>query len=201
MHSLTRWSRIYRRCPKCASALKMRASKTAAACVSCDRIYHPPYAPVAICLVCNRNNTHALLIRHQGTVNTVYTAIAGFAQMGEPLEETVRREVAEEVGIEVDSVQQLNMSQSWPIPEGSLMCAFRAVADSRQKVEICADEVDAARWFSREEVALAYENTLRDPQLVFAPRADNVIQQLRYIPPQGAIAHRIIKQWLDEKPS
>uniref|UniRef100_A0A914ZUG7 NAD(+) diphosphatase n=1 Tax=Parascaris univalens TaxID=6257 RepID=A0A914ZUG7_PARUN len=201
MHSLTRWSRIYRRCPKCASALRMRVSKTAAACMSCDRVYYPTYAPVAICVVSNRENTHALLIRHQGTVNTVYTAIAGFANMGESLEETVRREVAEEVGIECDSVEQLNMSQSWPIPQGSLMCGFRAVADSRQKIEMCADELDAARWFSREDVALAYENTVRDPQLIFTPRNDKVQQELKYIPPQGAIAHRIIKHWLDEKSS
>uniref|UniRef100_A0A914RNP7 NAD(+) diphosphatase n=1 Tax=Parascaris equorum TaxID=6256 RepID=A0A914RNP7_PAREQ len=166
------------RCPKCASALRMRVSKTAAACMSCDRVYYPT-----------------------GTVNTVYTAIAGFANMGESLEETVRREVAEEVGIECDSVEQLNMSQSWPIPQGSLMCGFRAVADSRQKIEMCADELDAARWFSREDVALAYENTVRDPQLIFTPRNDKVQQELKYIPPQGAIAHRIIKHWLDEKSS
>lgn len=69
------------------------------------------------------------------------------------------------------------------------------------QIEMCADELDAARWFSREDVALAYENTIRDPQLIFASRSDEVQQELKYIPPQGAIAHRIIKHWLDEKSS
>ncbi|VDK45246.1 unnamed protein product [Anisakis simplex] len=200
MYSLTRWARTYRRCPKCGAALKMRASKSAAACITCDRIFYPTFVPVAICLVSNRANTHVLLIRHQRTVNTVYTAIAGFAQMGESLEESARREVAEEVGIECDKVWQISATQSWPIPEGSLMCAFRAIADSRQKIDVCTEELEGARWFSREDVKLAYENSLRDPQLQFAPRTKSVIQQLRYIPPQGAIAHRIIKEWLEEKP-
>ena len=91
-------------------------------------------SPVSICLVRNVQNTHVFLIRLPRSGPHMYTCVAGFADPGESLAETTRREVAEEIGLAVDNVTQLNETHSWPFPVSSLMCAFTAVADMEQEV-------------------------------------------------------------------
>ncbi|XGW28650.1 hypothetical protein V3C99_008435, partial [Haemonchus contortus] len=197
--SLSRWSRTYRRCPKCGAPLRMRISKSAAGCPSCSRFYYPTYSPVAITLVSDPTNSFALLVRHKGSRSGVYTAIAGFAQSGESLEECVRREIAEEVGIPILSAASLNRTQPWPMPDSSLMCAYHAVADMSHKVDACPGELESARWFSRDEVAVALQRTLDDPFL--EGLSDNIDdrQKLVFIPPRGAIAHYMIRAWVERR--
>ncbi|TMS38160.1 hypothetical protein L596_004944 [Steinernema carpocapsae] len=128
MQSLTKWSKIYNYCPKCSSLLRMRQSKSGASCGQCNRIYYPTVSPVAICLIRDKENEHCLLVRHLASMNGIFTTVAGFAEAGESLEEAVRREIAEEVGIECEDVRYMGMSQAWPMPNSSLMSAFSAVA-------------------------------------------------------------------------
>ncbi|KJH52687.1 hydrolase, NUDIX family [Dictyocaulus viviparus] len=195
--SLSRWSHIYRRCPRCGSVLRMRVSKSAAKCVACSRIYYPTLHPVTLTLVSNSADSHALLIRHKGSAGGVYTTISGYANAGESLEDCVRREVAEEVGILVSDVVSLSHSQPWPMPDSSLMCAHYAIADMTAKITVCPGELEAARWCSREEVAHALQRTLSDPFLKGLSKDIDDSQELMYIPPQGAIAHHIIKLWVN----
>ncbi|CAD6190808.1 unnamed protein product [Caenorhabditis auriculariae] len=197
--SLSRWSSIYRRCPKCAAALKMRVSKSGAECVTCQRVYYPTLSPVAITIVTDESNENCLLVRHRGSANGVFTVVAGFAHTGESLAECARREIAEEVGIFAHLVQQLNMSQPWPMPDSSMMVAHRAVADRNQEVVVCPDELETAQWFSRDQVRKALETTVADPFLKGLPRTLDDRQRLHYIPPRGAIAHAIIRDWVQGK--
>lgn len=194
--SLSRWSSTYRRCPKCGTPLRMRVSKSAAHCPSCSRIFYPTCSPVAITLVADPTDSFALLIRHKRSPGGLYTAIAGFAHSGESLHECARREVAEEVGVPVSEVVSLNGSQPWPMPDSSLMCAHYAVADMSHKIDACPAELESARWFSREEVAAALQRTLDDPFLKELSNDVEDRQKLMYIPPQGAIAHHMIKDWV-----
>ncbi|KAI6207084.1 hypothetical protein M3Y94_00989200 [Aphelenchoides besseyi] len=206
--ALTRWYMIFRRCPTCTSPLRLRVSKCAARCIRCERDYYPTLSPVAICLVRDEANERCLLVRHQSSVPTVYTNVAGFASLGETLEETVRREVAEEVGIEVQDIRSVNLSQPWPMPFSSLMVGFTAIGDPNHSLDICRDELEAAQWFEREEVRAAYEKTEADPMLkeplkwIRQLQAGNSLDvdpsSLLYIPPKGAIAHQMIKRWLFE---
>uniref|UniRef100_A0A8R1DFF8 NAD(+) diphosphatase n=1 Tax=Caenorhabditis japonica TaxID=281687 RepID=A0A8R1DFF8_CAEJA len=197
--SLTKWAAVYRRCPKCAAALKMRTSKSGAECVTCQRVYYPTFSPVSITLITDPTNEHALLVRHRGSAGGVFTAVAGFAHSGESMAECARREIAEEVGIEVESIRSLNMSQPWPMPDSSLMVAHHAVAKMDQKISVCPDELETAQWFSREQVRQALDTTLADPFLKKLPRTLDDRQTLHYIPPVGAIAHQMISQWLNGK--
>ncbi|KAK6747503.1 hypothetical protein RB195_000607 [Necator americanus] len=197
--SLSRWSRIFLRCPKCGAPLRMRVSKAAANCPTCPQIYYPTCSPVAITLVSDPTDSYALLVRHKRSPPGVYTAIAGFAQPGESLDECVRREVAEEVGLPVSKVISLNRSQPWPMPDSSLMCAHYAVSEMSFKIDACPTELESARWFSRDQVAVALQKTLDDPMLKGIPKDVNERQQLIYIPPQGAIAHHIIKAWVERR--
>ncbi|PIO65419.1 hydrolase, NUDIX family [Teladorsagia circumcincta] len=195
--SLSRWSRTYRRCPKCGTPLRMRISKSAAGCPSCSRIFYPTFSPVAITLVADPTDSFALLIRHKASPGGVYTAVAGFAQSGETLEECVRREIAEEVGIPAYGVVSLNRTQPWPMPDSSLMCAYYAVADMSHKIDACVVELESARWFSREEVAAALQRTLDDPSFKGLSKDVEDRQKLQYIAPHGAIAHYMIKAWVE----
>ncbi|VDK85347.1 unnamed protein product, partial [Cylicostephanus goldi] len=132
--SLSRWYKTYLRCPKCGSPLHMRVSKAGANCLMCPRVYYPTCSPVAITLVADPTDSYALLVRHKGSAPGVYTAVAGFAQPGESLDECVRREIAEEIGVPVSKVVSLQRSQPWPMPGSSLMCAHYAVTEMSYKV-------------------------------------------------------------------
>jgi NAD+ diphosphatase len=93
------------------------------------------------------------------------------------------------------------MSQPWPMPNSSLMNAFRAVANMKDKIDIAPDELEKAEWFPRAHVKKALDRVMADPNLrgVKFDKSDPETRQiLRYIPPSGAIAHHIIKQWVEE---
>ena len=101
---------------------------------------------------------------------------AGFVEVGESLEQTVHREMAEEVGLELTAVTYLG-SQPWPFPR-SLMVGFLAHARSEEPVPALG-EIEVARWFSHDE-------------LVAAMAAGEVV-----LPPFTSIARRMIESWLD----
>uniref|UniRef100_A0A7E4W7H9 NAD(+) diphosphatase n=1 Tax=Panagrellus redivivus TaxID=6233 RepID=A0A7E4W7H9_PANRE len=200
--ALTRWHLIYRRCPTCTAPLKCHSSKMSATCLRCSRVFYPTISPVAIVLITNEANDHCLLVRHRGSVGSVFTCVAGFAMAGESLHETVRREIAEEVGLYARDIHTLNMSQPWPMPNNSLMTAFTAVANMEDKIEVAPDELERAEWFTRDQVREALERVNSDPYLrgVRHDKSDPETRQvLRYIPPKGAVAHHIIRQWVDQK--
>ncbi|CAJ0959259.1 unnamed protein product, partial [Mesorhabditis belari] len=196
MQSLSRFARTYRQCSKCATVLRIRTSKSGAECIPCKKVYYPTYSPVTICLISDPTNEHALLVRHRGSANGIYTCVAGFATAGEPLNETCRREIAEEVGIETMEISQLGLSQPWPMPDSSLMIGFKAMADRSQKIKIAPDELENAQWFTRDQVAEALKRTEKDPFLKGISKSPDDRQTLRYIPPHGAIAYSLIQKWV-----
>ena len=107
-----------------------------------------------------------------------YSALAGFIEVGESVEDAVAREVKEEAGIEIDNVRYI-ASQPWPFPS-SLMIGCRAQALSTA-LTIDANELEDARWFTREEVGLGISGAESAP---FQP------------PPHTAIARALLEHWL-----
>ncbi|XP_042214221.1 NAD(P)H pyrophosphatase NUDT13, mitochondrial-like isoform X2 [Homarus americanus] len=112
---------------------------------------------------------------------------------GETLEETVHREVAEEVGIEVSSVRYV-ASQHWPFP-GSLMAGCFAVAEKQQLTKD-NNELQDARWFSRDEVSTALDKINANPHLRLRGNPSGEL----FIPPPGAIAYHLIAHWIKGTP-
>jgi len=110
-----------------------------------------------------------------------YSCLAGFVEPGESAEQTLVREVAEEVGIHVSNLRYV-ASQPWPYP-GSLMLGFHAIADPDEQLNPDPDEIADARWFTRAEIRLAMSG---DPAAGFAVAAPS------------SIAHYLIRRWLDE---
>ncbi|KAM8774692.1 NAD(P)H pyrophosphatase NUDT13, mitochondrial isoform 2-T2 [Rhynchonycteris naso] len=161
-------------------------------CPSNKIIYYPQMAPVVITLV--SDGTRCLLARQSSFPKGMYSALAGFCDIGESLEEAVRREVAEEVGLEVESLQY-SASQHWPFPNSSLMIACHATVKPGQKeIQVNLRELEAAAWFSRDEVVTALKTN------------DQYTQQKKgtssfWLPPKLAIAHQLIQEWVGKPTS
>jgi NAD+ diphosphatase len=107
----------------------------------------------------------------------MYSALAGFVEAGESLEEAVRREVWEESKVVVGAVRYV-CSQPWPFPS-SLMIGCIGEAES-EEIEIDAVELDDARWFTRDALRAALDG-----------RRDDLV-----VPPPFAIAHHLIRAWV-----
>lgn len=109
-----------------------------------------------------------------------YSCLAGFVEPGESAEQTLVREVAEEVGIHVSDLRYL-ASQPWPYP-GSLMLGFHAIADPEQPIVPDPEEIADARWFTRAEIRAAL-------------RGDRGVGFGVAMP--SSIAHYLIRRWIE----
>ncbi len=123
----------------------------------CSAIFFPRIDPAVIMRV--EYGDKVLLGRQASWAPGMHSVLAGFVELGETLEDTVRREVKEEVGLELTDVHYF-ASQPWPFP-ASLMIGFVATA-ADDRITINAEELETARWFTREELLNSPENeTLR----------------------------------------
>ncbi|XP_053547884.1 NAD(P)H pyrophosphatase NUDT13, mitochondrial isoform X3 [Bombina bombina] len=186
--ALLRWHDTHQYCSKTGKPTQKNVSGSKRVCSANGTIYYPQMSPVVITLVSHRDR--CLLARQPGFPPGMYTALAGFCDIGETLEETVRREVAEEVGLEVDSLRYSG-SQHWPFPNSSLMVACHA-AVMRDEINVNSVELEAARWFTLEEVEEALQ---RDHRAI--NKSDGTIPV--WVPPKWAIAHHLIREWVQEQ--
>jgi NAD+ diphosphatase len=111
-------------------------------CLDCGFLNFPRISPAVIVLVERENRV--LLARLKRFAEELYSVIAGFVEPGETLEETVQREIEEEVGIRVKNIRYFG-SQPWPFPD-SLMIGFTAEYESGE-IRIDETEITDARWF------------------------------------------------------
>ena len=146
--SLWEWHRAHRFCPRCGGGLAVTQGGYVLVCESCERQHFPRADPAVIMLVTDGGD-RALLGRQPVWPEGRYSTLAGFVDPGESLEEAVIREVMEEAGIEVTDVTYFG-NQPWPFP-ASLMVGFFARAVTTD-IHVDGDELEAARWFSREEM-------------------------------------------------
>ncbi|WP_422744214.1 NAD(+) diphosphatase [Micromonospora sp. WMMD754] len=149
---LLHWHRGQRFCGACGAATVAGAGGHTRACTGggCGRLLFPRIEPAVIMLVeASGEPERCLLARHRGAGEDSWSLLAGFVEIGESLEDAVRRELAEEAGIAVRGVVYQG-SQAWPFPAG-LMVGFRATAASTE-VRVDGAEVVEARWFTRDEL-------------------------------------------------
>ena len=166
-------------CAQCGNPTRAARGGQIRRCDICDRHTFPRTDPVAIMLIVDEpGGDRCLLGQSQGFMaNTnFYSALAGFLDQGESLEEAVRREVREESGVIVGDVHY-HSSQPWPFPSQLMIGCHGIASDTR--IEIDEVEMADVSWFSRDEViaALAEDNS-----------------ELR-VPGPMAIAHHLIRSW------
>jgi NAD+ diphosphatase len=146
-YQLLEWDRNHRFCSRCGIATEPRRDERSRACPACGLTSYPPVTPAIMILV--TNGRRLLLARKAAFPAGRYSALAGFVEPGEMLEDTVVRETREEVGVELKNIRYFG-SQPWPFPH-SLMIAFTAEYAGG---ELRPDgvEIEEARWFEPTEL-------------------------------------------------
>ena len=180
--SMVDWHARHRFCARCGNATKLAKGGWQRNCSSeaCKAEHFPRVDPVTIMLV---EHEYSILLGRQPRFPAGnYSALAGFVEPGETIEEAVAREVFEEAGVRVRDVSYV-MCQPWPFPS-SLMIGCHAYADD-PVVTVDTTELEDARWFSRAEV----EDSMRAAQAGGRGEAFGA-------PPPFAVAHHLLNWWV-----
>jgi NAD+ diphosphatase len=136
------FARSHRYCGRCGTPTRFRDDERAVECPSCGLIAYPRVSPAMMALV--TRGRELLLARSARFASGVYSALAGFVEPGETIEDCIRREVREEVGVEIAAPRYF-ASQSWAFPH-SLMIAF-AAEYAGGAIRLDDPEIEDARWF------------------------------------------------------
>ena len=177
--SLLHWNRDNRHCGRCGTATQSMIGGYKRVCPACAHMIFPRTDPVVIMMTVDEEHDRVLLGRSHRFPEGMYSCLAGFVEPGETIEDAVRRETLEESGIRTGRVRY-HASQPWPMPH-SLMIGCFAEAVS---LDIVRDEAELAdcRWFTRREVEAMMESRAPDGKTA---------------PLKGAIAYRLMRDWLD----
>lgn len=145
---LARWYENNRFCGKCAEQMVSKENERALHCPRCGLIVYPRINPVVIVGI--TNGEQLLLAKNANSEYKNYGLISGFMETGETLEDTIKREVMEEVGLKVKNTRYYK-SQPWAFSESILM-GFFAEVDGSTKPILDGEELSEATWFTREEL-------------------------------------------------
>ena len=173
--SVLQWHSRHGFCANCGHATRVFRAGWARSCPNCRAEHFPRVDPVVIMIA--EHDGRALLGRQAAWPAGRYSALAGFLEPGESVEEAVAREVREETGVAVTDVRYV-ASQPWPFPHAQLMLACVAEA-ADDAIALDADELEDAIWVSRDEV-----------RRVLAGEAGAFLPPLPY-----AIAHTLLARW------
>ncbi|MCU4164951.1 NAD(+) diphosphatase [Carboxylicivirga caseinilyticus] len=145
---LKTWYERNKFCGKCGSPNQWKTDERAIVCSSCNNVLYPQIAPAIIVAIFK--NDQILLAHNVNFREGFYSLVAGYVDVGESIEDAVRREVREEVGIEIKNIRYYN-SQPWPY-SGSMMIGFLADADGNQTIQVDNHEIEHADWFGRDNL-------------------------------------------------
>lgn len=149
------WYRSNYFCGVCGNLMQQKEDERALICDNCGFIDYPKIAPAIIVGIIDGDKL--LMTKYANREYTRYALIAGFTEIGESLEETVRREVMEEVGLQVKDIRYFG-SQPWAFSQ-SLLIGFFAQLDGDNKITLDTNELAEAAWLKREEL----EDIQEDP--------------------------------------
>ena len=149
-YQLANWYRDNRFCGTCGSPTVHSETERAVRCTSCGRTIYPRIIPAVIVGVLNGDRI--LLTKYAGRDFAHYALIAGFTEIGETFEETVRREVMEEAGIRVKNIRYYK-SQPWGIVD-DLLAGFFCDVDGDPTIHMDQNELKEAAWHTRDEIVL-----------------------------------------------
>ena len=176
--SVIDWHARHRFCASCGHATEARRAGWGRGCAACGAEHFPRVDPVVIMLA--EHGGRVLVGRQPRFPAHRYSALAGFVEPGESLEEAVARELFEEAGVRVRAVRYV-ASQPWPFPSQLMIACVAEAADDALTLD--PRELEDAFWASRDEVAAALAGE----------------EGARFIaPPPYAIAHTLLARWVDQ---
>ena len=157
------WQKNHRFCGHCGTQTFMKKTEYALECPSCRLVAYPRISPAVMVLI--ERGDELMLARSPHFRPGVFSALAGFVEAGETLEQCAVREVREEVGLEITNLRYYT-SQSWPFPNSLMVAFFADYAGG----DITPDpsEIEAAGWFSRESLPPLPEHVSIARQLIDA---------------------------------
>lgn len=147
---LSGWYADNRYCGRCGNEMARGETERSMVCPHCKNTVYPKISPVVI--VCVTDGDRLLLTHYTGRDYTNYALIAGFCEIGERPEDSVRREVMEETGIRVKNIRYYG-SQPWGL-SSSMLLGFFAELDGSDEITVDRTELSDASWFRRGEVHL-----------------------------------------------
>lgn len=176
--SIFEWHARHGFCANCGAASVVVEAGWKRECPSCKAEHFPRVDPVVIMLPVSGDK--CLLGRQRAWPRGMHSALAGFVEPGETIEEAVARETLEEVGLATREVR-FHSTQPWPFPHSLMMGAICEVENENEVID--PHELESARWFSREEAG----------QLIAGKHGD------AFCPPPFAIAHQLLKSWAEQR--
>jgi NAD+ diphosphatase len=177
--SLIEWHRGHLFCSRCGIRSHIAKGGWGRKCPECNADHFPRVDPVVIMLATFGDK--ALVGRQPQFPPDRYSALAGFVEPGESLEGAVTRELFEEAGVHATSVRYLT-SQPWPFPNTMMMACIAPVENDTLTLD--TEEIEAAKWVTRAEAQNAFDGTVDAPFIA---------------PPHFAIAHTLLRAWIDGK--
>ena len=189
--NLLQWQVDNKYCSKCCSELKYHTSGRSCKCNRCDLNYYPRYNPVVIMLV--TCGDYCLLGRNKSFPSRMFSALAGFIDVGESVEQAVVREVSEEVSLSLDlSNVKYAKSDFWGgfrrnySPELMIGCIASL---SEKKDPLCSDELADAKWFNKKDINNALKKYNKHS-------LNNIIDDsCLEVPPPFTTAHKLMALW------
>lgn len=151
-------------CGKCGEKTQLKTDERAIICPTCNLTTYPKISPaIIVAITCNNK---ILLIKGKNYKSRLFTLVAGFVDIGESIEETVVREVKEEVGLDIKNLRYYK-SQPWPL-SSSLMLGFIAETDDTQTIIIDEKEIEEVGWFARGNLPIKAEGVSISGELIAA---------------------------------
>lgn len=142
---LKNWYLQHKFCGVCGAENKPKVDERAVVCTSCETTKYPYISPAIIVAIFN--DDEILLARNVNFPDGFYSIIAGYVDVGETIEDTIKREAMEEVGLKVKNIRYYK-SQPWPF-SGSMMLGFIAELDGDSTVQVDGKEIAEAGWYKR----------------------------------------------------
>lgn len=150
---LANWYHATRYCGTCGSRLEHDKKERMMRCPNCNAMHYPKISPAVIVGIIDDDKL--LMTKYAGREYKKYALVAGFAEIGETIEETVQREVMEEVGLKVKNIRYYK-SQPWSFTD-TLLFGFFCEVDGDDYITMDEDELSVAEWLTREEIPTQYD--------------------------------------------
>jgi len=146
-YHLAHWYDTHRFCGRCKKTMKQKTDERALFCSGCNNTEYPKIAPVVIIGIADGEN---ILLTKYSSGYKRYALVAGFVEIGETLEAAIKREVLEEVGLQIKNIRYYK-SQPWPF-SGSLLFGFFVELDGSNYIKIDTNELAEAQWINRNAI-------------------------------------------------
>ena len=170
---LSNWYQNHRFCGKCGHELVHADKERMLHCAHCGNMEYPKLAPAVIVGI--RNGEYLLMTKYRGRISRYYALVAGFAEIGETIEETVRREVKEEVGLEIKNISYYK-SQPWGLTD-TLLFGFYADVDGDDTITLDEEELELGKWIHYTDIDSTHTHYSLTSEMIQHFRSEKILNK------------------------